>query len=60
MVGRDDECVRFSRWMGEANSGSARVVVVTGDAGIGKSALVSAVAAGTELSAVAVGRGPPQ
>jgi DNA-binding CsgD family transcriptional regulator len=56
LAGRDVERAQLDRWMGEARSGSPRVVLVTGDAGIGKTALVSALAESSEMGTVAVGR----
>lgn len=56
LVGRDDECAQLARWVEEARSGASRVVLVAGDAGIGKSTLVSALAASCEMGTVTIGR----
>ena len=46
LVGRDAERAELDRVLGEALDGQRRLVLVTGEAGIGKTALVEAFAAG--------------
>ncbi|HEX5097389.1 MAG TPA: AAA family ATPase, partial [Acidimicrobiia bacterium] len=41
LVGRSDELDQMRRWLAEALAGSPRIVVMTGEAGIGKSRLVN-------------------
>ena len=58
LVGRVRELDSVLGWLGESTSGDPRLVQITGEAGIGKTALASAViqAAGERGLAVAVGR----
>ena len=56
LVGRDHERAQLDRWVDEARGGAPRVVLVTGDAGIGKSALAGALSASSTMGTVAMGR----
>ena len=53
---RDDELARLKAWLGEAESGRGRVVFVGGEAGIGKTTLVAALARDVDGDRVAIGR----
>ena len=46
VVGRDRERAALAGWLGELAGGTGRVVLVSGDAGVGKSALVRHAACG--------------
>lgn len=48
MVGREAELAQLQRWWTQAMQGERQVVFVTGEAGIGKTALVDAFVAGVE------------
>jgi DNA-binding CsgD family transcriptional regulator len=56
-VGRDAELARLRTWSAEAAAGAPRIVLVTGEAGAGKSALVAEVAAGLAREGFATGTG---
>lgn len=59
LLGRDDELARLTVLADRARAGAGSVVVVTGEAGVGKSALAdAAVAAVGADTAVATGRSP--
>ncbi len=47
LFGRDDELARLTGWLDEARAGHRRLVVVSGEAGIGKTSLVDAFMAHT-------------
>ena len=47
-VGRTEELARLRTWLQDARTGSRRVVFVTGEAGVGKSALVDALLSGID------------
>jgi DNA-binding CsgD family transcriptional regulator len=57
LLGRDREVGDVLGWIGEANRGSSRVVLITGDAGIGKTALVQAITEQTTDSPTVVATG---
>jgi AAA ATPase domain len=61
VVGRDGELAALAEVLGQAASGSGACVVVTGEAGVGKTRLVSEAAAGARGrgQAVLVGRSAP-
>jgi DNA-binding CsgD family transcriptional regulator len=56
-VGRDVELARLRAWAAEAAAGEPRVVLVTGEAGAGKSAVVAELAAGLAREGFATGTG---
>lgn len=58
LLGRDAEVAVLRRWLGEALAGRGRVVLVAGEAGVGKSALVAHLVeqARAEHTRVLVGR----
>jgi DNA-binding CsgD family transcriptional regulator len=57
LVGRDGELASAGRALEEARRGGVRVLGITGEAGIGKSALLAAIAARAEGLVVVEGRG---
>jgi DNA-binding CsgD family transcriptional regulator len=62
LVGREDELGALTGWLAEARAGSSRVVLLGGEAGIGKTRLadeLSSLAAGSDVR-VAWGRGTEQ
>src|SRR5262245_8860452 len=57
-VGRDEELARLHAWLEEAMRGARQVVFVTGEAGIGKTALLdSFLASAANLAGVSTARG---
>jgi len=57
LVGRDGELASAERAIGEARRGGSRVLAITGEAGIGKSALLAAIAERADGLVVIEGRG---
>ena len=57
IVGRDGELGRLRRLLGEAEAGTRRLVFVSGEAGIGKTALVETLLAGVAGEELLIGRG---
>ena len=57
IIGRDGELGRLRRLLGEAEAGTRRLVFVSGEAGIGKTALVETLLAGVAGGELLVGRG---
>jgi hypothetical protein len=53
-MGRDEELSALGRWLDEAVEGSGRLVLISGDAGIGKTALLQVFAARAERRGIAV------
>ena len=53
---RDDELARLKTWLGEADTARGRVVFVGGEAGIGKTTLVTALARDADGARTAIGR----
>lgn len=62
LIGRDEELYRLEGIWSESAAGKARAVCVVGEAGIGKSSIVAAVAAraGRDGAAVVLGRCQPE
>ncbi|HEX2483842.1 MAG TPA: AAA family ATPase, partial [Myxococcota bacterium] len=57
LVGRDAELEQLERWFEDAKAGVRRVVFVSGEAGIGKTALVDAFLRAAEADGVRAARG---
>ena len=57
LVGRDEEAAELSRWYAAARQGSRRIGFVSGEAGIGKTALVDAFVGALSGSTVRIARG---
>jgi DNA-binding winged helix-turn-helix (wHTH) protein/predicted ATPase len=57
LVGRDEEWAELSKWYAAAQQGSRRIGFVSGEAGIGKTALVDAFVGAVAGSAVCIARG---
>ncbi len=57
LVGRDDHLARLRALCEAAHAGRRRLVFVTGEAGIGKTALIEAFLAGIDGERIRVGRG---
>jgi DNA-binding CsgD family transcriptional regulator len=58
LVGRDEELARLKQLAAEAAEGSGRLVIVTGDAGSGKTSLVAAALADGPLRAIHAAASP--
>lgn len=58
LVGREQELTALKRWVTEAAAGSGRLVLIGGEAGVGKTTLVSRLMAEAPAGCSAVGRCP--
>src|SRR5687767_4719565 len=58
LVGRDSEAAKLLQYVQDAVAGTGRVVLVTGDAGAGKTSLVSEVLGLARVSAIFAGANP--
>jgi DNA-binding CsgD family transcriptional regulator/tetratricopeptide (TPR) repeat protein len=56
LIGRDDELVRTERMLAGAAAGSGRLLLVAGEAGIGKSRLLNALGERADAASIAVVR----
>ena len=56
-VGREAELTQLARWLAETAAGTRRIVFVTGEAGLGKTALADLFLESPEARNVRVGRG---
>ena len=57
IVGREVELAQLDQWFAEAAGGARRVVFITGEAGLGKTALVDCFLQSPKVQGVRVGRG---
>jgi predicted ATPase len=56
LLGRRDECAALDRLVADVLAGSSRVLVLRGDAGVGKSALLAYVLGDRGPPVAAIGR----